>query len=291
MNHNPTLENLAQKGAWISIFAYLFMSIIKLSIGFIGGSEGLWADGLNNTTDIIASVAVLIGLKISVKPPDENHLYGHTRAETVASLVAAFIMISVGLSVIIQGFQSLLSPSSDKPSMITAATAILSALFMFSIYRYNKELSRKTNNASLEAVAKDNFSDALVSIGALIGIVGTWIGLHWLDTVAAVSVGFIICKTAWGIFREASHSLTDGFDENILANITETILSTSGVICTTNVKARMHGNKILLEATIQVDQNLTIVESHDISDEVERNLLEQLGIEHAIIHIEPYLLQ
>ena len=264
------------------------MSIIKLSIGFIGGSEGLWADGLNNTTDIIASVAVLIGLKISVKPPDDDHLYGHTRAETVASLIAAFIMISVGLSVIIQGFQSLLSPMSDKPSMITAATAILSALFMFSIYRYNKELSRKTNNASLEAVAKDNFSDALVSIGAFIGIVGTWIGLHWLDTVAAVSVGLIICKTAWGIFREASHSLTDGFDETILASIKETILRTSGVICTTNVKARMHGNAILLEATIQVDQNLTIVESHDISDEVERNLLEQFGIEHAIIHIEPY---
>jgi len=288
LSHDTTLDNLAQKGAWVSIFAYLFMSSIKLSFGYFGHSEALVADGLNNTTDIIASIAVLIGLKISIKPPDQDHHYGHTRAETIASLIAAFIMISVGLTVIIQAVESLISPRTESPTPFTAITAAFSAIFMFIIYNYNRLLSKKTKNASLAAVAKDNLSDALVSIGALIGIVGTWTGLTWLDPLAAFVVGFIICKTAWDIFREASHSLTDGFDENLLVNINDTISATPGVLNIQDVKGRMHGNEILVEATIQVEGSLNVIESHQISDQVEHNLHNQLGIKYATIHIEPY---
>lgn len=288
MSHDKTLENLAQKGAWVSIFAYLFMSAIKLSFGYLGHSEALVADGLNNTTDIIASIAVLIGLKISVKPPDQDHHYGHTRAETVASLIAAFIMISVGLTVIMQAVESLITPRTESPTTFTAITAAFSAIFMFAIYNYNRLLSKKTKNASLAAVAKDNLSDALVSIGALIGIIGTWTGLIWLDPLAAFVVGFIICKTAWDIFKEASHSLTDGFDEKLLEDISETISATPGVLNIEDVKGRMHGNDILVEATIQVEGSLNVFDSHQISDEVEHNLHNRLGINYATIHIEPY---
>lgn len=290
MSNDKSLEKLAQRGAWVSIIAYIFMASIKLSIGFLGGSEGLWADGLNNSTDIIASIAVLIGLKIAIKPPDEDHLYGHTRAETVASLVAAFIMMTVGIGVIAQAFQSLVDKGTEEPSFLTAIAAALSALFMIGIYKYNKALSIKTNNASLLAIAKDNLSDALVSIGALVGIIGTWLGIPWLDTVAAIVVGFIICKTAWTIFYEASHSLTDGFDQNLLVAIKHTIATTPGVLYTCDLKGRMHGNEVLIEATIQVNQTLTVVASHEISDAVEDQLLKEHGIHHALIHVEPYLL-
>ena len=91
-----------EKGAWLSIGTYLLLSSTKLTIGYIGTSEALKADGLNNTTDIIASIAVLIGLRIAQRPPDSNHQYGHLRAETVASLVASFIMLVVGLQVLSQ---------------------------------------------------------------------------------------------------------------------------------------------------------------------------------------------
>jgi len=96
---NP-YENLrkGEKGAWISIIAYIILSFAKLFIGYVGNSAALKADGLNNTTDIIASVAVLIGLRISQKPPDKDHTYGHMRAETVASLIASFIMAVVDYS-------------------------------------------------------------------------------------------------------------------------------------------------------------------------------------------------
>lgn len=102
--------------------------------------------------------------------------------------------------------------------MLTAYVAIFSAIFMYGIYRYNLALSKKINSASIYAVAQDNRSDALVSIGASIGILGTKIGIFWLDAIAALVVGIIICKTAWDIFRDASISLTDGFDEQTYYN-------------------------------------------------------------------------
>src|SRR3954470_15395825 len=120
----------AESGAWLSILAYVVLSAFKLIMSYIGNSEALRADGLNNLTDIIASVAVLIGLKISQKPPDENHRYGHSRAETIASLVAAFIMITVGIQVIMDSVQSFFNPKETTPDLMTAFVALFSALFM-----------------------------------------------------------------------------------------------------------------------------------------------------------------
>ncbi|MFJ7752463.1 cation diffusion facilitator family transporter [Peribacillus muralis] len=279
----------AEKGAYISIAAYIFLSALKLSFGYFGDSKGLWADGLNNSTDIIASIAVLIGLKISKRPPDGNHAYGHLRAETIASLVAAFIMITVGLQVVFSAVESFFQPKSTTvPNMLTAYVAIFSAIFMFGIYRYNLVLSKKINSSSLYAVAQDNRSDALVSVGAFIGILGTKFGIPWLDAIAAAVVGFIICKTAWGIFRDASISLTDGFDDQLLQKIGQTISSTEGVKDMSEIKARMHGSEILLETTVHVNPLLTVIQGHDITVKIEENLLQKYNIQHVIVHIEPF---
>jgi cation diffusion facilitator family transporter len=279
---------VGEKGAWLSIFAYIFLASLKLTIGNYGHSEGLWADGLNNSTDVIASVAVLIGLKIARKPPDDNHLYGHYRAESIASLVAAFIMMSVGINVIFSSLQHLFNPTQSEPDWVTAWTALFSALFMFGVYRYNIKLYQRIQSSSIKAVAYDNRSDALVSIGAFIGIIGSNFGIPLLDICAAIIVGMIICKTAWDIFSEATHSLTDGFDQVHLSEIAKTIQSIPGVKDVTDVKARMHGNLIYLESTIHVNPNLDVIQSHEITEEIEDTLKEKHQVKNAFIHIEPY---
>ncbi len=280
-----------EKGAYISILAYLFLSSLKLIIGYIGHSKGLWADGLNNLTDIVSSIAILIGLKISKRPPDKDHLYGHLRVETIASLISAFIMASVGVQVIKDAIKAFFIEETEAISMITAYAALFSAIFMYGVYRYNLSLSKKANSAAMNAVAQDNRSDALVSVGALIGIIGTKLGLDWLDGVAALGVGLIICKTAWDIFIDAAHSLTDGFDEQLLQEINETISRTEGVKHLIETKARMHGNEILVEATISVNPLLTVIQSHEITVQVEKNLLKNHNVQHVIIHIEPEIIR
>jgi cation diffusion facilitator family transporter len=279
---------MGEKGAWVSIVAYLVLAAAKLVIAYFGQSEALRADGLNNTTDVIASVAVLVGLKISRKPPDEDHHYGHFRAETIASLVAAFIMMTVGIEVIIGTLQDIINQRANEPSLLTAWTAITAAMIMFAVYRYNLKLSKKVNSNALYAAAQDNRSDAFVSIGAAIGIFGSQFGVFWLDPLAGLVVGLIICKTAWDIFKDATHSLTDGFDEEEIESIRETISTHSDVWAVIDVKGRLQGNQTLVEATIHVNPDITIQQGHDITDEVEDLLEQEHGIRYAHIHIEPY---
>jgi cation diffusion facilitator family transporter len=276
-----------EKGAWVSIITYLLLSALKLMIGLASGSQALLADGLNNTTDIIASLAILIGLKISRKPPDGDHHYGHFRAETIAALLASFVMAVVGIQVLYQATTKFFKPSLETPNMIAAWTALFCALVMFFVYKYNHRLATKINSHALIAAAQDNRSDAFVSIGAFIGICGSQFGLPWLDPLSALLVGLIICKTAWTIFHDATHALTDGFDLKELELIQKTIKKTPGVESIRDIKARVHGNNVLVDVTIEVNSLLNVVESHEITEKIEERMLNKHNINHVLVHIEP----
>jgi cation diffusion facilitator family transporter len=276
-----------EKGAWVSIIAYICLSALKLLIGHASGSEALLADGLNNTTDIIASFAILIGLKISRKPPDRNHRYGHFRAETVAALIASFIMIAVGIQVLYQSVMKFFEPSIGTPDMIAAWIALFCAAVMMVVYRYNIRLAKKINSNAMMAAAQDNRSDAFVSIGAFIGIMGSQFGLPWLDPLTATIVGLIICKTAWDIFKDSTHALTDGFDEKELVEIKKTIAETPGVESIKDIKARVLGNNVLVDVVIDVNGHLNVMESHEITENIEERVMDKHKITHVHVHIEP----
>jgi len=278
---------LAEKGARVSIIAYISLSLIKLAIGYISGSKALTADGLNNTTDIIASVAVLIGLKISRKPADDDHPYGHFRAETVSSLIASLIMIGVGLDVLYNAAHSIIFFKAQAPDLIAAGVAVFCSAVIYFVYRYNKKIAIRINSSGLMAAAKDNLSDAWVSIGTAVGITASQFGLPWIDPLAAVIVGVLIVKTGWEIFREAAHNLTDGFDKGELDNMTKSIKKVSGVRNVKDIRARIHGNNILLDVIVGVSADLTVLEGHIITEEIEKNLRSEFNITEAIVHVEP----
>jgi cation diffusion facilitator family transporter len=278
---------LAERGARVSIIAYVVLSLLKLGIGYFAGSEALMADGLNNTTDIVSSLAVLIGLKIARKPADDDHPYGHFRAETIASLIASMIMIAVGLDVLYNAIHSIVFFKAQAPDLISAIVGIICAAAIYIVYRYNKKIAIQINSSGLMAAAKDNLSDAWVSIGTTVGIIASQFGLPWIDPLAAVIVGILIIKTGWDIFRESSHNLTDGFDKEELDNITQGIEKVSGVKKVKDVKARIHGNNVLIDVIVGVSSNLSVVEGHNITKEIEYNLRTEFNITEAIVHVEP----
>ncbi|MDF2922898.1 MAG: yeaB [Paenibacillaceae bacterium] len=288
-----TYEKLkeSERGAWLSIAAYILLSLVKIGIGLTTSSKALMADGFNNTTDIVASLAVLIGLKISRKPPDHDHQYGHFRAETISALIASFIMATVSLQVLLQSGQSLLSGTHESPGIWAAWTALGSAGVMYGVYIYNKRLADKSGSQALLAAAKDNLSDAWVSLGVVVGVIGSQLGLPWLDPLAALVVGLMIGKTAWDIFKSSTLSLTDGFDEAKLEALRKTAAATPGVLDIKDIKARVHGSNILVDVVILVNPNLSVSESHDISDEIEKRMLKKHHIYNAHVHIEPLVLE
>jgi cation diffusion facilitator family transporter len=276
-----------ERGAIISIIAYICLSVVKLAVGYIGNSEALKADGLNNVTDIVASVAVLIGLKLSQRPADDDHPYGHWKAETVASMVASFIMMAVGLKVAYDAIFSLFYAQQDSPDVISAWTGLFCAFVMYLVYRYNKKLATEINSQSVMAAAKDNLSDAWVSVGTFIGIIGAQFGLPWLDPLAAVIVGFLICKTAWDIFIEASLYLTDGFDEKQIDIYKDTIHKCDGVKGVKEIKARNYGNNIVVDVVILVNSTLDVKKAHDIATKVEEELVRTHKVYDVHVHVEP----
>lgn len=276
-----------EKGAWLSIGVYILLSSVKYSVGLIGDSEALRADGLNNFTDIIASVAVLIGLRISQKPPDDQHAYGHLRAETIASLTAAFIMAFIGLQVVLQSLRGFANPVHESPSLLTLWVGLWSAVVMYGVYRYNVKLANKIDSSALRAAAMDNRSDALVSLGASIGIIGAIVGFPILDTITAFIVGVIILYTAYSIFYEAAFDLSDGFSSDDSEALSVLVSYTPGVFQVLDLKGRMHGNQALIDVTVTVDPYLNVIESHWITEEIERKVRKTKPHAIVLVHIEP----
>ncbi len=289
MMDEQKFDNLkrGERGAMISIAAYILLSVIKLLVGYSADSAALRADGLNNTTDIIASIAVLIGLRISRRPADDNHKYGHWKSETIASMVASFIMMAVGLQVLIDTISSLFEGKQESPDIVAAYVGIGSAVVMYFVYRYNRKLSEEIDSKAVMATAKDNRSDAWVSIGASIGIIGSQFGMPWLDIVTAIIVGFLICKTAWDIFSEASHELTDGFDEQKLKMYEDVIFDLEGVKGIKSIKGRNYGNNEVVDVVILVNSTLNIHQAHDIATRVEDTLTDEYGVYDIHVHVEP----
>lgn len=277
-----------EKGAYISIIAYVFLSVLKLIVGYLGDSEALKADGLNNTTDIIASIAVLIGLKISQRPPDDDHRYGHFRAETIASLIASFIMVYVGIEVLKTAVENMVHPIHQEPSVITIFVSIFSAIIMFVVYKYNIALAKKINSSAVKAAAYDNRSDALVSIGTAIGITAAIFGFAIIDSITAFVIGLIIIKTAIEIFKEAVFSLTDGFDTELISSIEERVTKIPRVREVVEVRGRQHGSLILMDITVCVNPNLNVRDSHAITEQIEKAVQQLNAQAMTLVHIEPY---
>lgn len=289
--HNPhVFENLkkAEKGAFISIISYIILSTCKLLAGYFFSSAGLVADGINNATDSISSLCILIGLRIARKPVDEDHLYGHFRAELISSLIASFIMLYAGIQVVIYAIKKLYTKEIETPSTYSMVVALLSALLMLAVFYYNYRLSIKLNSSSLKAAAFDNLSDAFVSLGTLIGILGTSFGFLLADGIAALIVGFIIIYTAVGIFKEATYVLIDGIEGETIAEITQIVQSIDGVIEIKDIKGRNHGLVYFIDVTVSVNPDLNVRDSHDITIHIEEALKNKFFACETLVHLEPY---
>ena len=276
-----------EKGAWLSLVVYIVFAAAKIGFGLAAGSKALMADGMNNLSDIIVSVAVLIGIRIARKPPDDDPPYGHLRAETIAALVASVLMMGVAVDVLRGAVASLFGGEVQAPDWRAVWIALIGATGMYGVYVYNRNLAAKTNNAALMAAAMDNRADAFVSVGAAAGVLGAQWGLPWLDPLAAIAVSVLIGKTAWDIFSRSAHALTDGFDDRQLERLRDSAGKAPGVRKIKDIRARAYGSRIMLDVIVEVDPHLNVVESHAISDDIEKRLKGKYNIMDVHVHIEP----
>ncbi|HFI0715190.1 TPA: cation diffusion facilitator family transporter [Streptococcus suis] len=286
---NQQIQNLklAERGAIISISAYIVLSGIKLAAGHIFHSDALTADAFNNISDIIGNVAVLIGLRMAQKPADTDHKFGHWKMEDLASLITSFIMFVVGFQVLYSTFLKIISNQTVEIDMTGAIVGIFSALVMIGVYLYNKSLAKRVHSKALEAAAKDNLSDAVTSIGTSVAIIAAAFNFPIVDKFAAVVITFFILKTAYDIFMESFFTLSDGFDEEILHKYEEDILKLPKVVAVKSQRGRTYGANIYLDIVLEMNPDLSVYESHEITEQVEQLLTLKYGVFDVDIHVEP----
>lgn len=288
MTHS-TREQIGNRTILITVVMNIFLSLIKLLAGFIGHSTSMISDGVHSLSDVISSIGVFIGLRISQKPADIDHPYGHEKFEAVLSKILAFILFLTGLSIGYSAIETIVSSSYIIPKMMTIWAALLSIGVKEWMYHYTIRQAKKIESTALAADAWHHRSDSLSSIGALIGIIGARLGFPILDPLAALVITLIILKVAIGIFVEATNQVIDKAASPELVNeIIQQIQSVNGVLAIDSLKTRVHSNRIYVDLEISVEATLSLIEAHTIAEAVHYQLEQNIHkIKHCTVHVNP----
>lgn len=279
-------------GSVINVVLLLF----KFVAGIIGHSAAMLADAVHSLSDFVTDVIVLVFIRISGKPQDKSHDYGHGKYETLAMTLIGVALLLVALGILNSGAMKIKlwldGEQLEAPGTIALWAALLSVVLKEGVFRYSMIKARQLNSPAVEANAWHHRSDALSSIGTAIGIGGAiFLGQRWtvLDPIASVVVGIFIVKVSVSLLRRGigdllEQSLPDAVEEEIL----QLVAALPGLSKPHDLRTRRIGNHYAIELHILMDGNITLREAHDKASEVEETLKSHYGQEtHVAVHVEP----
>ena len=284
-----TAEKKINRVTYIGMLLNGILSFVKIIIGYLTGSLSLVADGVHSFSDIATDIAVLLGIRLGSKKADSTHPYGHGRAETFASVFVAMILLGVGGTMIYYATMAIARDESTKPNFAVLIAAILSVVSKEWLYRITKKVAVESHSPSVYANAWHHRSDALSSIAVIIGFITLEFGFTHGDQLAAISVGLMIIwvgvKIIGDAFRELTESSTDIETIELIKSI---INSNPSIRHWHKLRSRGVGREIFLDVHILVDPELNVSAAHEISENLENALKEQVSRPINItIHIEP----
>ena len=278
------------------MFVNILLFVFKLVAGIVGRSGAMVADAVHSASDFATDVVVLAFVRISAKPRDEDHHWGHGKYETLASLIIGIALFAVGVEILIDSGEKIKAVGEGevlpRPGFIAIIAAALSILVKEVLYQWTSRVGKRVESPSVVANAWHHRSDALSSIGTLLGIGAAYfLGEKWriADPIAAIVVAALIIKVSIDLSRTAlaellEKSLSKEVEEEILA----IIMATPNVHKPHNLRTRRIGADIAIEIHIRVEGSMTVLDSHDITKDIERALRERFGERTAVaIHIEP----
>ena len=269
---------------------------VKFIAGVLGHSSAMIADAVHSLSDFITDLVVLVFVKISAKPQDVNHDYGHGKFETIASAIIGLALMAAATGIIVAGGAKLVDWFGGKslaaPGKLALWAALFSLLVKEILYQYTARRGRALDSQAVVANAWHHRSDALSSIGTTIGIAGAiFLGDRWtvLDPLASVVVGFVLVKVSVTLLKASIAELTDSsLPEETEQEIESIICATPGVTEPHNLRTRRIGNRMAIEAHIRMDGDITLTEAHDRVSQIEQNLRHRFGdTTHITIHMEP----
>lgn len=288
----------AKKITMVGFWSNAFLTFFKLFAGVMGHSQAMLADGIHSLSDFLTDIVVIIGFKITEKPEDDDHTYGHDKYETLATIIISMMLVFAGYNILKVGATEIINAIRGEvikpPQRIALLAAGISIVVKDWLFRKTLKVADEIESDAVKANAWHHRSDAFSSLGTAIGIGGAiFLGESWaiLDPIASVVVALFIFKVAIEIFLPALNEL---MESSLLPEqmewIRNLLIDDESVITFHEVRARKLGNRVAIEFHIMVDENMSITCAHDVATHIEDALYEKFGFNSIItIHLEPYI--
>ena len=274
----------------------LLLLIFKFVAGIVGHSAAMVADSVHSLSDFVTDIVVILFVRLSGRPADEDHDYGHGKFETLATLFVSLVLLGVAVMLFVNGVVDIVSAlhgeELETPGLVALIAAAASIVIKEILYRYTVRCGKKVNSQVVVANAWHHRSDALSSIGVLVGVAGAMLlGGSWsiLDPIAATIVSVFIVKVAYNLLMPSLEELLErSLPKEVEQRILDIILSVDGVSSPHHLRTRRIGNAYAIEVHIRMDGDMTLAQSHAVTTTVERLLKQEFGDStHVGIHTEP----
>lgn len=283
-------EQVAVGVSAVTIFINVALSVFKFAAGILARSGAMVSDAVHSASDVLATLIVILGVKLAGRAADADHPYGHERLECVAALVLGIILGATGVGIGWSGIQKILGGEDlTSPGTLALAAAVVSIVVKEAMFWYTRAAARRIDSSALMAEAWHHRSDALSSVGSFAGILGARLGWPVLDPIASVVICLFILKAAWDILSDALERMTDHACAPELAEEMETsVLSQPGVLGVDALNTRLFGDRIYVDVEIRADGELTLNETHATAQAVHDALEEGFPqIKHCMVHVNP----
>lgn len=283
-------QNIGVRVSTITLIINTLLFVFKFIAGLIAHSQAMISDAIHSLTDSITTIIVIFGLVMSSKKADKEHPYGHERIESVFAIILSFILLVTGLSIGYMGIKAVFFSSKlTAPGFLALWAAIISIIVKEIMFHYTMRTAKKIASSSMEADAWHHRSDALSSIGSFIGILGSRLGLPILDPLCSVLICILIVKASIEIFMQATEEMLDtACDDETNKEIVDVILSMNEDVKIYNLKTRMFGSKIYIDADIAFDGNMTLNDANVIAQKIHHKIEKKFKlVKHCNIHIMP----
>lgn len=281
---------VTKKVGMYGIIGNIFLLTLKAIVGFTSKSQAMIADAINSAGDIFASLMTAIGNKIASVPKDEDHNFGHGKAEYMFSLFISISMIVVSIKTIIDSAKTLFTGSEISFTWWLIVVCVITIITKLTLYIYTKTMYNKCNNILLEASMEDHRNDCIITTFTLISILLSLKGINWFDSVVGICISAWICKTGGEIFIESYNILMDmSMDEETKDMVINIVNTYKDVKAINGISSAPVGYQYVVFLTIAVDGEMTTFKSHQLADKLEESITTLEKVYKAVVHIEPYL--
>lgn len=294
MMNKKEYEQLAMRVSVNTIFVNLLLSVLKLAAGVLAHSGAMLSDGVHSASDVLSTLVVMVGVKLSGRASDKNHPYGHERLECVAAILLALLLGVTGVGIGYSGMEKIAESlrgnlTIEIPGLTALIVAVISIAVKEGMYWYTRAAANRIHSGAMMADAWHHRSDALSSVGSFIGILGARLGYPILDPAASLVICVFILKAAADIFLDAVRKMTDeSCGDEIMEQMRRVILNQDGVLGIDLLRTRMFGARIYVDVEICADGEKTLRETHRIAEKVHHAIEGNFeDVKHCMVHVNP----